>query len=180
MKLLVHVCCGPCAVYPLEQLINRGTELEALFYNPNIHPIDEFNRRKENAQILCDKFGVVLNTTDDFLQEKWEQFDGEESQRCRMCYSVRLEKTARLAKENGFDAFTTTLLVSPYQKHDLIHELGDIYAEKYGLKFHYKDFRPGFREGQNKARELGLYRQKYCGCIISYNESPFTKKKSGV
>lgn len=179
MKLLVHVCCGPCAVFPLEQLLKRDIELEALFYNPNIHPIDEFNKRKENAQILCDKFAVTLNTSDDFMQEKWEAFTGEEVQRCRMCYSVRLEKVARFAKEKGFDAFTTTLLVSPYQKHELIRELGDFYAEKYGLKFYYEDFRPGFREGQNRARELGLYRQKFCGCIISYNESPFTKKKNG-
>jgi len=176
MKLLVHVCCGPCAVYPVEQLKNKGIDFEAYFYNPNIHPIDEFNRRKENAQILCDTYGVKLHTSDDFLQEKWEAFRREEEQRCKMCYSLRFERVAKFAKENGFDAFTTTLLVSPYQKHDLIHELGKLYAEKYGLEFYYEDFRPGFRGGQQKARELGLYRQKFCGCIISYNESPFTKK----
>ena len=113
------------------------------------------------------------------MQNKWVAFSGEEEQRCRMCYAVRMEETAKFAKDNNFDAFTTTLLVSPYQKHELIIELGKIYADKYGLEFYYEDFRPGFRAGQQKAKDLGLYRQKFCGCIVSYNESPFTKKKSG-
>lgn len=176
MKLLVHVCCGPCAAYPLRQLLDRGVELQAYFYNPNIHPIEEFKRRKENAQLLCDKYGVKLHTNDDFMQEKWEAFTGAEEQRCKMCYSVRFDEVAKFAKEHGFDAFTTTLLVSPYQKHDLIKELGKFYGDKYGVEFYYEDFRPGFREGQNMARELGLYRQKFCGCIVSFNESPFKDK----
>lgn len=176
MKLLVHVCCGPCAAYPLRQLLDKGMELEAFFYNPNIHPIEEFKRRKENAQLLCDKYGVKLHTSDDFMQDKWETFTGLEEQRCKMCYSVRLDQVAKFAKEHGFDSFTTTLLVSPYQKHDLIKELGKFYGDKYGVEFYYEDFRPGFREGQNMAKELGLYRQKFCGCIVSLNESPFKDK----
>jgi predicted adenine nucleotide alpha hydrolase (AANH) superfamily ATPase len=87
-----------------------------------------------------------------------------------MCYSLRLDKVAKYAKDNGFDAFTTSLLVSPYQKHDLIKELGEKFALKYNIKFYYQDFRPFFREGQAMAKEMGLYRQKYCGCIVSYNE----------
>lgn len=100
-------------------------------------------------------------------QEDWEKFEGVEAQRCKMCYAVRLEKTAQFAKQNGFDAFTTTLLVSPYQKHDLILELGNYFAQKYGLDFYYNDFRVGFRKGQQEAKDIGLYRQKYCGCILS-------------
>ena len=87
--------------------------------------------------------------------------------RCNMCYRVRLDKTAWYAKEKGFDAFTTTLLVSPYQKHELICEIGQQAAQKYGIDFYYSDFRPGFRQGQQGAKEMGLYRQKYCGCIVS-------------
>lgn len=86
------------------------------------------------------------------------------------CYRTRLEKTAQYAKENGYDSFSTTLLVSPYQKHDDIKRIGEELAEKYGLEFHYVDFRAGYREGQAKARELGLYMQKYCGCIFSEEE----------
>jgi predicted adenine nucleotide alpha hydrolase (AANH) superfamily ATPase len=87
--------------------------------------------------------------------------------RCHKCYTLRLEKAAKYAVENGFDAFTTSLLVSPYQKHDLIKELGDHYASEYGVEFIYRDFRPGFRQGQQMAKDMGLYRQKYCGCILS-------------
>ena len=83
------------------------------------------------------------------------------------CYKVRLEQTAKYAKENGYDSFSTTLLVSPYQKHEELKKIGEKLAKKYGLQFVYRDFRVGFREGQKKARELGLYMQKYCGCIFS-------------
>ena len=90
--------------------------------------------------------------------------------RCGYCYLCRLEKTAKYAKENGFDAFTTTLLISPYQDHDMLVKTGEMLENKYGIKFLYRDFRPGFREGQNEARSLGLYMQKYCGCIFSEEE----------
>lgn len=90
--------------------------------------------------------------------------------RCGYCYLCRLEKTAKYAKENGFDAFSTTLLISPYQDHELLKKTGDMLSKKYGIEFLYKDFRPGFRYGQNKARELGLYMQKYCGCVFSEEE----------
>ena len=88
---------------------------------------------------------------------------------CKMCYRIRLDKAAQFASENGFDAFTTTLLISPYQDHELIIKIAKEKAEKYNTKFYYHDFRPNYREGQNLAREHGLYRQKYCGCICSLN-----------
>ena len=96
--------------------------------------------------------------------------------RCEKCYDVRLEKAAAYAAENGFDSFTTSLLISPYQKHDLIAEVAQRKAEKYGVEFLYRDFRPYFREGQKKAREAGYYMQKYCGCIFS-EEERYLKKK---
>jgi predicted adenine nucleotide alpha hydrolase (AANH) superfamily ATPase len=106
---------------------------------------------------------------DDFRQQEWESLEDKGASRCNMCYSLRMEEAARYASENGFEAFSTSLLVSPYQKHELIKELGDFYAEKYGIVFAYRDFRPGFRHGQQMAKEMGLYRQKYCGCILSIN-----------
>ena len=163
----MHMCCAPCSVYPASLLLSEGIEFDGLFFNPNIHPIDEFEKRKENVEIFCRMKNINVEVMDDYLQEKWELFDGEEAQRCNMCYSVRLDKTARYALEKGYSAFTTSLLVSPYQKHDLIKSIGEKCAEKYGINFYYRDFRPGFRQGQAMAKEMGLYRQKYCGCILS-------------
>jgi predicted adenine nucleotide alpha hydrolase (AANH) superfamily ATPase len=168
MKLLMHMCCAPCSAFPLSQLRQEGIEPEGIYFNPNIHPIEEFERRRENVARLAEIKGLKVEYSDDFRQPEWESFNGTDDARCTMCYAVRLEKTAELAASGGYDAFTTSLLVSPYQKHELIKQLGEKYAAKYGLEFLYRDFRPGFRLGQQEARELGLYRQKYCGCILSY------------
>lgn len=167
MKLLLHMCCAPCSVYPLSVLNDEGIEPEGFFFNPNIHPLEEHARRKENVRILSEIKGLKVNYFDDFSQELWENYDGPEASRCAMCYGLRMEKAAAYAAENGFDAFTTSLLVSPYQKHELIRELGEKSAARHGVGFYYRDFRPGFRQGQQMAKELGLYRQKYCGCIRS-------------
>jgi predicted adenine nucleotide alpha hydrolase (AANH) superfamily ATPase len=169
------MCCAPCSVYPVSVLQQENIEIHGFFYNPNIHPKEEFLRRKENVDKFSLLKGIPVYCSDDFLQEKWENFKGAEDDRCTMCYSIRMEKAALFAKENGFDAFTTSLLVSPYQKHDLIKEIGMYYAKKHGVDFYYRDFRPGFRNGQQQAKELGLYRQKFCGCIISFNQSPHNK-----
>lgn len=177
MKLLLHMCCAPCSVYPVSALRAEDIDFEGFFYNPNIHPKEEFLKRKENVENFSQLKGIPITYMGDFKQEIWEEFDQSEEKRCNMCYSMRLDKAASFAKENGFDAFTTTLLVSPYQKHELIKQLGEKYARKYGVKFYYKDFRPGFRLGQQEAREMGLYRQKFCGCIISYNDSQYAHRK---
>ncbi|HOM01968.1 MAG TPA: epoxyqueuosine reductase QueH [Acetivibrio sp.] len=177
MRLLLHICCGPCAVYPVSVLEEEGVDFEGLFYNPNIHPYDEFVRRKENVGEFAKIKNFSVKYMDDFSQDIWEKLGEDNENRCNMCYTVRIDKVAQFAKENGFDAFTTTLLVSPYQKHELIVELSEKAAQKYGLTFYYKDFRPGFRQGQQWAKELGLYRQKYCGCIISYRESEKLKNE---
>jgi predicted adenine nucleotide alpha hydrolase (AANH) superfamily ATPase len=161
------MCCGPCAVYPVSVLQQENIEIEGLFFNPNIHPYDEFVRRRENVELFSRLKGIPVTYVDAFEQEKWENWKETDQKRCSMCYSTRLDKAAMFAKENGFDAFTTTLLVSPYQKHDLICELGKEASKKYGVDFYYYDFRPGFRQGQQGAKEMGLYRQKYCGCILS-------------
>lgn len=169
MRLLLHMCCAPCSTYPVDVLNGKNIDFEGFFYNPNIHPIEEFTKRKENVEIFSKIKNLKIHYIDEFSQQRWENFKGEEQERCYMCYSSRLEKAAQYASEKGFEAYTTTLLVSPYQKHDLIKELGEKFAQKYGIAFYYEDFRPGFREGQQQAKNMGLYRQKYCGCIVSFN-----------
>lgn len=166
MRLLLHMCCGPCAVYPVDVLKKEMIEFEGYFYNPNIHPIEEFDKRMENVKIFSDKEDVKVHYSGEFLQSIWEGYE-DKGKRCKMCYTRRLERVVNFAKDNNFTAFTTTLLVSPYQNHEFIKELGERLALKYGIEFLYKDFRVGFRAGQKKAKEMGLYRQKYCGCIKS-------------
>lgn len=170
MKLLMHMCCAPCSTYPLKMLKEKSIEVEGLFYNPNIHPLEEYNHRKNTVEIFSSISNLKVNYIDSYMEDVWLNYNDQNISRCTMCYSIRLNKTAEYAKENGYDAFTTSLLVSPYQKHELIKELGEKYSKIYDIPFYYEDFRIGYREGQNIARDLGLYRQKYCGCIISYNE----------
>ena len=167
MKLLLHICCGPCAVYPVETLIEEGIDFTGMYYNPNIHPHDEFVRRKENLEILAAKKSFEVIYSDDFKQRQWEEFKGEIKDRCEMCYRMRFEMVAKEAVVRGYDSFSTTLLVSPYQRHEMIVGICEEYAGRYGIKFLYKNWRVGFREGQAKAKEYELYRQKYCGCIKS-------------
>jgi predicted adenine nucleotide alpha hydrolase (AANH) superfamily ATPase len=170
------MCCGPCAVYPISVIREEGIEFEGLFFNPNIHPQEEFIRRKENVEKLSVIKDFKVPLRDEFMQKEWENYDNQNISRCNMCYTLRLEETAKTAAIKGFGAFTTTLLVSPYQNHDLIKKLGESYALKYGVEFYYRDFRPGFRKGQQEAKDIGLYRQKYCGCIMSLSESNSKKK----
>lgn len=176
VKLLMHMCCAPCAAYPVHVLLEEGVELEGYFYNPNIHPLQEFEKRKQAVESFSALKGIPVIYSSDFLMDVWQDFKGDELKRCAMCYGIRLDKAAALAKERKLEAFTTSLLVSPYQKHELIRELGEKAAAKHGVKFYYRDFRPGFRLGQQQAREMGLYRQKFCGCILSLEASPFKDK----
>jgi len=178
LKLLLHMCCGPCSVYPVSVIREEGIEFEGLFFNPNIHPKEEFLRRKENVEKFSLLKDIKVNYDDEFRQEEWENYDSSNCNisRCNMCYTTRIEQTAKMTAMKGFDAFTTTLLVSPYQNHDLISMLGEKYAKDYGVDFYYKDFRPGFRKGQQEAKEMGLYRQKYCGCIVSFAETKINNK----
>lgn len=179
MSILLHACCGPCAMYPVDYLLNEGKKLDLFWYNPNIHPQFEWNRRRENLQKCADHYKVnLIEGQDECMQEYWEEktYLTDFNSRCEMCYDIRLDEAARFASENGYDAFSTTLLVSPYQQHELIVKTAKMKAELYGVRFDYYDFRPGFRQGQNMARDIGLYRQKYCGCIFSLEESEFKDK----
>jgi predicted adenine nucleotide alpha hydrolase (AANH) superfamily ATPase len=170
MKLLLHICCGPCSAYPIKVLKEQNIDFEGMFFNPNIHPYLEYKSRLESAQTFCANQNVAFEELEGYGLETYLKRAVFAENRCAECYAIRLERVAKEAKERGFDAFSTTLLVSPYQKHDLIIEIGNKMADKYGIKFYYQDFRPGFREGQQIARNAGLYMQKYCGCIYSEHE----------
>ncbi len=169
MRLLMHTCCAPCSVYCIDSLRKEKIEPTVYWYNPNIHPYIEYKTRRDTLKEYAKSIGIEAVFHEEYgLDEFCKNVVCDLQNRCiNYCYKVRLEDTAKYAKQNGYDTITTTLLVSPYQKHEFIHELGDKIAKEYGLEFLYRDFRVGFREGQAKARELGLYMQKYCGCVFS-------------
>lgn len=180
MKLLLHMCCGPCAVYPY-QTLSKEHDITGLFYNPNIHPYTEYKKRMDTAQEFANKSGFKLITIDEYsLDEFLRNTAFREGQRCMMCYADRLSRAASVAKNGNFDAFTTTLLVSPFQKHELIRKIGEEAASKYGVKFLYEDFRGGFKAGVEKSKEMGLYRQPYCGCIYSERDRYAPKRKKDI
>ena len=167
-SVLLHCCCAPCAISTVNSLREQGHEVTAFWYNPNIHPYLEHQRRLESMQALAQKMDLPLITAEGYeMLAYFRAVVGHEGNRCPDCYRLRLKKTAEVAAENGFAAFTTTLLISPYQKHELLRQIGEEMAGEQGVAFYYQDFRKGFREGQRLAKELELYRQKYCGCVYS-------------
>ena len=125
MKLILHMCCGPCSTYPIQELLKENFEIQGLYYNPNIHPIEEHTKRKENVEKFSSITNIPVAYDDEFRQDEWEGMKGIGDARCHKCYTLRLEKAARFTAENDYDAFTTTLFVSPYQKHDLIRTLSN-------------------------------------------------------
>ncbi|MCB2186708.1 MAG: epoxyqueuosine reductase QueH [Deltaproteobacteria bacterium] len=174
MRVLLHVCCAPCACLPLLALREEGLEVMGLFYNPNIHPYTENRRRRETAETWAQGERLKLIVQDAYDPEAWmRRVAFREAQRCRLCYADRLEAAAGMAQKGGFDAFTSSLLYSVRQKHDLIRETGEAAAAAHGVKFLYRDFRPLWRQGVARSKELGLYRQPYCGCLFSERDRYF-------
>jgi len=170
-KLLLHICCAPCAIYPLEYLNSTDLIVTGLFYNPNIHPQDELDLRLENVYKLSNIYNFDCIFDESSKQQLYEKFIKNNSiYRCEFCYDLRLEYSFRYAKEHGYNFITTTLLYSIYQNHDLLIKICEKLALKYEVNFYYVDFRKEFRYGQQKAKDLGIYCQKYCGCIISLKE----------
>ena len=167
-KVLLHSCCAPCSVYCIDTLRGEGIEPTSLWFNPNIHPYQEYRARRDTLLSYGESVGVTVSVLEDYgLREFVKAVVGDVDRRCAHCYTIRLGTAARYASEHGFEAFTSSLLISPYQNHELLKAVGEQMGRQYGVEFLYRDFRPGFREGQAKARELGLYMQKYCGCIFS-------------
>ncbi len=169
MKLLLHTCCAPCSVYCIDSLRAEGIEPTIYWFNPNIHPYMEYKARRDTLKQYAQMIKIEAIFEENYgLKEFCKNVVDDLENRCSTyCYRVRLEQAAKYAKENGYDSFTTTLLISPYQNHEELIKIGKEMSEKYQIEFLYRDFRPGFREGQAKARELGLYMQKYCGCVFS-------------
>ena len=169
MKLLLHTCCAPCSVYCIKSLREEGIEPTVYWFNPNIHPYMEYKARRDTLKEYTKSIGINAIFDENYgLRDFCKNVVNDLENRCvKYCYRIRLEQTAKYAKENGYDTFSTTLLISPYQNHEALKNIGQEMADKYGLTFLYRDFRPGFREGQAEARELGLYMQKYCGCVFS-------------
>jgi epoxyqueuosine reductase len=175
VRLLVHSCCAPCSI-EVFNILRPDCELTAFFYNPNIHPYKEFKRRLETLQAFTASISLPLVVMPDYDLETYLRGSLSAPERCAFCYRLRLNRTAGYARAQGFEAFTTSLLISPYQKHDLVRQAGEAAAAEAGVKFYYRDFRPGFRKSWNTAKELGLYCQNYCGCIFSEKERFYKTK----
>jgi predicted adenine nucleotide alpha hydrolase (AANH) superfamily ATPase len=155
-KILLHTCCGPCTTYVNKWLSEHNFEVTGYFYNPNIFPPEEYERRLQAMvqYAAAVEFEVMYELND----------RRTDPGNCENCYRVRLEKTARFAKEQDFDCFSTTLLISPYQKHDVLKKIGKEIDDEIGIEFFYNDFRSGYRESREMSKTFKLYRQKYCGC----------------
>ncbi|MEI6266353.1 MAG: epoxyqueuosine reductase QueH [bacterium] len=180
MKLLLHACCGPCFLGVWRELSShKDIDTSLIYYNPNIFPDSEYDKRYHN--LIKASIGKVNNLIKPDYQSQLygiaiNKNNSAYPGRCLYCYRLRLEKVAQYAVKNAYDAFSTTLLVSPYQQHDILKKIAEEVAAKHNIKFYYYDWRPYFRESQNDARQTGLYLQKYCGCEYSLKEASKTNK----
>jgi predicted adenine nucleotide alpha hydrolase (AANH) superfamily ATPase len=172
MRLLLHACCGPCLIEPLNAY--RSNHDVTVFYaNPNIQPVTEFEHRRDVLATYAEAtdVAVVLPVHEPDLWVAGTRQARDRRERCHACYRIRLGMTARAAAESGFEAFATTLTVSPYQDPDSILRAGEAVAAEAGVHYVHTDFRSRYREAQKKARDLGMYRQNYCGCLPSKGEA---------
>lgn len=176
-KILVHTCCGPCFIYPYEKLKGEGFEVFSFFYNPNIHPYGEYLKRLTTWKGFVSEFQIPYENSNYEPKVYFQAVNFLEKERCLQCYRLRLEKAAKKAKEMKFDYFTTTLLVSLYQKHGEVRKIGKSLGELYGVPFFYEDFREGYYQGVEKSRRLSMYRQWYCGCLYSEIERMEEKER---
>lgn len=173
-RLLLHICCAPCGTYITRDRLQPFYDLSWYFYNPNLNTKEEYDRRLEYVKLMADKLSVPL-IVEPYEHASWQaavvggENDPERGRRCQICYRDRLEKTALLAKAQGFDLFGTTLLVSPYKDTAAIRAIGRELADSIGPGFLAEDFQAedGYRRSQELAKELSLYRQKFCGCEYS-------------
>ena len=167
-SLLLHTCCASCATYCIKHWQQKGLEVTAFWYNPNIHPFTEHQRRLQTVLGFAQKANLPLIISDGYdVISYFRMVVGHEGERCGDCYHLRLSMTAMVARMKGFDAFATTLLISPHQKHELLKEVGEDIAQKEKVDFLYEDLRTGYNESRQMSKELDLYRQQYCGCLYS-------------
>ena len=174
-RVLLHICCAPCSIPVIKFLEKQEFSITGFWYNPNIWPEEEYEKRIEALIQYEREKGLSIIYKDQWQPQ--ENPDPDSNRRCLLCYEDRLSKIAQTAEESAFDFFTTTLLVSPYQKHELIRDLALDLAQDYGINFYYEDFRPLFAGHKKEARELGLYQQRYCGCKASIKEAERTREE---
>lgn len=180
-RLLMHICCAPCSGALLARLGDEGFQISGFWFNPNIHPLEEWTHRRGSVEEMAVSLCLPMYWTDDFRQSEWlERWKPGDAGRCVSCYEIRMEEAASLASREGFTRFSTSLLISPYQDHEAVRLAGERAAQRHGITFLYRDFRPFYREGQNLARARGWHMQKYCGCVLSYAESGHPKKPAYV
>lgn len=190
-SILLHACCGPCSITCVLQLKDMGLAPTLYYFNPNIHPLTEYLRRREGLLAVGERLNVPVLLAD---QEKpppgeppsdeWGAADpaswlhimaalgpgmNDMARRCPLCYDQRLARTASTARQLGFPRFSSTLLYSKYQNHEAILDAGARHAGQ-GLDFLGEDFRPGWNEGIRLSKEWGIYRQPYCGCVLSEHD----------
>ncbi|CAN2048512.1 Epoxyqueuosine reductase QueH [Candidatus Magnetomoraceae bacterium gMMP-1] len=178
MKILLHICCAPCSIYPVERLCSQNFDVMGFFYNPNIQPYQEFLRRRQTLEGYAQNIDLKVIYQKDYELESWlQQIVFRESKRCRICFYDRLKSTAIFAKHGKFDYFTSTLLYSKFQNHELLKSTGEALGKSYGVPFFYEDFRKGWKQGIEISKSLNMYRQQYCGCIYSEKERFFRKEK---
>ncbi len=176
-SLFLHSCCAPCSSYVLEYL-SEYFKITVYFYNPNIYPAEEYDKRTIELERFISQLKVnnpvsfiegEYDTNKFFDTAKGFESEKEGGERCFKCYELRLRESAKLAKEKGFDYFTTTLSISPYKNAEKLNEIGHALEEEYGVKYLYSDFkkRNGYKRSIELSQQYGLYRQNYCGCIFS-------------
>jgi epoxyqueuosine reductase len=174
VKLLLHTCCGPCTIYPLQVLTKMDIQVMGFFYRHNIHPFTECLKREDTLRQYADEQGLKMIWQQDYQLESFlRSVAFRESERCQYCYHARLFATAKMAIKGKFDGFSSTLLYSRFQNHTLIREIGQAVAKTTGVTFFYHDFRPGWKQGIAQSKHLGMYRQSYCGCIYSEKDRYF-------
>jgi predicted adenine nucleotide alpha hydrolase (AANH) superfamily ATPase len=168
MRMLLHICCGPCACGAIPFWQGKVTELVGFFYNPNIHPLLEYRRRLEGATETAELSRAALVVDQTYDPEAWfATVSGEVGSRCERCIGMRMDRAAQEAVSLGCDAFSSSLSISPWQDQAAIRSRGELAGETYGVDFLYEDLRPEYSASRQLSRERGLYRQKYCGCLVS-------------
>ena len=185
MRILLHMCCGPCAIVPTRELQSEGMTVMGFFYRNNIHPFTECLKREESLKKYADQMNLKVIFQEGYELEAWLQnVVHREANRCRLCYHDRLRSTALLARRGKFDGFSSTLLYSRHQQHEVIRSIGESIAAEVGIPFIYRDFRSGWKNGIEASKSMGLYRQQYCGCIYSekdrYCPPPPKQRKSAA
>ncbi len=178
---MLHICCAPCAIYPVQTLRQEGFDVMGFFYRHNIHPYTECLKRQETLVSYAEGIDLrVIYQKEYHLEEFLRNVTFRESARCSYCYHDRLRSTALIAKSGKFDYFSTTLLYSKYQNHELLRSVGDAIGKSVGIRFYYNDFRIGWKSGIEESKRLNLYRQQYCGCVYSEKERYYKKNKRNV